>query len=171
MRLTGIWKLVAVVALVAVFGPSILQQLDLGELGDAIRPAPAGSRAPAPAGNAQRIAMPLCTNGRHAPPSGSCVIDGDSGWLEGLQWRLEGVDAPEIGKPECSAERRTGERAKQRLAELLGEGFTAERGRNDHFSRQLLKFRLADGRDAGTVLIREGLAQNWPNSGNRWCRS
>jgi hypothetical protein len=42
MRLTGIWKLVAVVALVAVFGPSILQRLDLGELGDAIRPAPTG---------------------------------------------------------------------------------------------------------------------------------
>lgn len=171
MRLTGFWKLVAVVALVAAFGPSILQQLDLSEPGDTIRQAPTGRLPPASAGNAKRFAMPPCTNGRHAPPTGSCVIDGDSGWLEGLQWRLEGIDAPEIGNPDCPAERRAGERAKQRLAELLGDGFTAARGRNDRFSRQLVKFRLTDGRDAGTVLIGEGLAQKWPNSGNRWCRS
>ena len=34
---------------------------------------------------------------------------------------------------------------------------------------QLAKVRLADGRDAGQVLIHEGMAQAWPNTGNRWC--
>ncbi|BDA86357.1 hypothetical protein Sa4125_38990 [Aureimonas sp. SA4125] len=170
MRLTGIWKWIAVVALVAIFGPSILQQVDLGELGDAIRPAPTDNRAPTPAGSAKRIAMPPCTNGRHAPPSGSCVIDGDSGWLEGRQWRIEGVDAPEIGKPGCANERAVGDRAKQRLASLLAGGFTARHGNSDRYGRQLITFRLADGRDAGAVLIDEDLAQKWPNSGNRWCR-
>jgi endonuclease YncB( thermonuclease family) len=169
MRLSGIWKWIAVVALVAVFGPSILQQLDLGEIGDAISPAPTGSRAPVPAGAAKRIAMPPCTNGRQAPSSGSCVIDGDSGWLEGRQWRMEGVDAPEIGSPECSAERQVGERAKQRLSALLGGGFTADRGGSDRYGRQLVTFRLADGRDVGSVLISERLAQKWPNRGNVWC--
>lgn len=35
--------------------------------------------------------------------------------------------------------------------------------------RALLSIGLADGRDAGRVLMEEGLAQPWPNVGNVWC--
>jgi endonuclease YncB( thermonuclease family) len=80
------------------------------------------------------------------------------------------VRAPEIGKPACPAERTNGERAKQRLASPLTQDFAVDRGSDDRYGRQLATFRLADGCDAGGVLIAEGLAQDWPNSGNRWCR-
>ena len=38
------------------------------------------------------------------------------------------------------------------------------------YGRELAKVILSDGRDAGQVLITEGLSQPWPNEGNRWCR-
>jgi endonuclease YncB( thermonuclease family) len=42
-------------------------------------------------------------------------------------------------------------------------------GRSGHYGRELATIRLADGRDAGEVLIEDGLAQPWPNDGNIWC--
>jgi endonuclease YncB( thermonuclease family) len=85
------------------------------------------------------------------------------------QWRLEGIDAPEIGKPECAVELETGERAKKRMVDLLSDGFSVSRGKDDRYGRQLVAFKLADGRDVGEVLMREQLAQPWPNRGNVWC--
>lgn len=35
--------------------------------------------------------------------------------------------------------------------------------------RDLVRVILNDGRDAGDVLVKEGLAQPWPNKGNKWC--
>ena len=105
------------------------------------------------------VAMPPCNSGLWAPPSGSCVIDGGSGWLNGRQWRLEGVDAPEIGKPECAAERETGEQAKKRMVDLLSDGFAISRGKDDRYGRQLVAFKLVDGRDVGEALTRKRLAR------------
>ena len=163
---------------VVVGGPTILKSVDLNDLfgSEALQQSEPKlpQRLPPPRGRTTgagvvMVAMPLCTKGRQAPPSGSCVIDGDSGWLNGRQWRLQGIDAPEIGKPECAAERATGEHAKSRLVELLSDGFAVSRGKDDRYGRQLVAFKLADGRDAGEVLMRERLAQPWPNRGNLWC--
>jgi len=171
-------KWVLLLAAVMVAGPSVLKNVDLNDLFDietarepASRPpanGPAPGRSPKVPGLVM-VAMPPCTSGRRAPPSGSCVIDGDSGWLNGQQWRLQSIDAPEIGKPECAAERATGERAKNRMVNLLFKGFAVRRSADDRYGRQLVTFNLADGRDAGAVLIADGLAQKWPNKGNRWC--
>ena len=169
---------IVLVVAVALAGPSILKNVDLNDLfgnEPSRRSEPRQpQRSPAPRGTTKgagvvMVAMPPCTNGRHAPSSGSCVIDGDSGWLNGRQWRLEGIDAPEIGKPECAAERATGERAKRRIVDLLSDGFAVSRGKDDRYGRQLVVFKLADGRDIGAVLMREHLAQLWPNRGNVWC--
>jgi endonuclease YncB( thermonuclease family) len=171
-------KWVLLLAAVVVAGPSVLKNVDINDLFDIETAREPASRppanVPAPRGSPKvpglvMVAMSPCTSGRRAPPSGSCVIDGDSGWLKGQQWRLEGVDAPEIGKPECAAERATGERAKRRLIDLLSTGFAAGRGKDDRYGRKLVTFKLADGRDAGEVLIAERLAQPWPNKGNVWC--
>jgi endonuclease YncB( thermonuclease family) len=43
----------------------------------------------------------------------------------------------------------------------------ADSGTKDH--RNLIHVILSDGRNAGQVLIKEGLAQLWPNKGNCWC--
>ncbi len=42
-------------------------------------------------------------------------------------------------------------------------------GTNGSYGRALVRIALADGRDAGKVLLKEGLAQPWANSGNVWC--
>lgn len=51
----------------------------------------------------------------------------------------------------------------------MSGGYTMSGGSTDRYDRMLVTVTLADGRDAGEVLIAEGLAQGWPNSSNPWC--
>jgi len=100
------------------------------------------------------------------------LVDADTGWERGVKWRLLDIDAPEISKPECWQEFTLGNRATKRLQQLMAKGYRlADSGKADRTSdkRALVRVILADGRDAGRVLISEGLAQPWPNRGNRWC--
>ncbi|WP_128292026.1 thermonuclease family protein [Afifella aestuarii] len=114
--------------------------------------------------------LPICTGGNRAARKVTCVVDGDTGWEAGVKWRAIDVDTPEIGHAACIRERQLGERARDRLRELMSDGYTIEwvheRG---NFGRELATVRLSDGRDAGQVLIEEGLSQRWPNEGNVWC--
>ncbi|WP_185982802.1 thermonuclease family protein [Aureimonas mangrovi] len=125
--------------------------------------------------NAPALAVPVCSGGNRAERRLTCVVDGDTGWEDGVKWRLTsrsgGVDAPEISRPECSAERAAGDRATRRLQALMAGGYSMKTTGTDRYDRELVVITLADGRDAGEILIAEGLAQSWPNSGNPWCRS
>lgn len=89
------------------------------------------------------------------------VVDGDTVWLaDGRHVRLLGINAPELaheGRPEEPLARE----AQERLAALIGnQPITLSPGRepHDHYGRLLARVRLADGRDAGTELLRAGLA-------------
>lgn len=118
--------------------------------------------------------LPLCPPKLRRGGGGvTCITDGDSGVADGEPWRLTtrsgGVDAPEVGRPECAAERTAGDRATRRLQALMSSGYTMSGGGTDKYGRRLVTVTLADGRDAGRVLIDEGLAQPWPNSSNPWC--
>lgn len=118
--------------------------------------------------------VPLCPPEYRRGGGGvTCITDGDSGVADGEPWRLTtrsgGVDAPEVGRPECAAERTAGERATRRLQSLMSGGYTMSGWSSDKHGRRLVMVTLADGRDAGQVLIEEGVAQPWPNSGNPWC--
>lgn len=101
----------------------------------------------------------------------TCLVDGDTGWLDGTKWRIEGIDAPEMdGKAECAPEREMARASLERLKELMANGYgLRSRGRNDKYGRALVDVVLTDGRDAGRLLLAEGLAQPWPNEGNVWC--
>ena len=101
----------------------------------------------------------------------TCLVDGDTGWQDGTKWRMQGIDAPEMdNKAECESERVKAQASLQRLAELMAPGYSIKgSGRSDRFGRALVDVALKDGRDAGKLLIAEGLAQPWPNSGNVWC--
>jgi endonuclease YncB( thermonuclease family) len=103
----------------------------------------------------------------------TCITDGDSGVADGEPWRLTtrsgGVDAPEVGRPECPAERTAGNRATRRLQSLMSSGYTMSGRSHDNNGRRLVVVKLADGRDAGLILIEEVLAQPWPNPSNPWC--
>lgn len=87
-----------------------------------------------------------------------------------MKWRALDVDRPEISSPECAEEKRLGFKARDRLRQLMGGGYTIEwTGGKGKYGRELAAIRLADGRDAGQVLINEGLSQPRPNQGNKWC--
>lgn len=86
---------------------------------------------------------------------------------------VSGYDTPETGsRADCEAERRLGEKAKDRLAELLRTpGLRiCDSGEVDRYGRPLVWVRLPDERSAGAILLAEGLARPWPSSGaDDWC--
>ena len=110
-------------------------------------------------------ALPLCGRGKRV----TCLVDGDTGWAGGTKWRLLAIDAPEVSRPECPREKIVGDQATRRLQALLASGYDLDADGQDRYGRALVTITLSDGRDAGTVLIAEGLAQPWPNHGNPWC--
>ena len=88
------------------------------------------------------------------------VIDGDT-----LAWgdervRLQGIDAPEIRSPECPEELRQGQAARAVLERLVRDGrelVIHESGARDKYHRLLGRLSV-DGKDAGEVLMTQGLA-------------
>jgi endonuclease YncB( thermonuclease family) len=61
------------------------------------------------------------------PPRTTCVVDGDTFWLDGEKVRIADINAPETTGAACPTERDLGEAAKRRLLALLNAGpFTLE---------------------------------------------
>ncbi|KNY36120.1 nuclease [Agrobacterium sp. SUL3] len=102
------------------------------------------------------------------------VIDGDTIKCDGQNMRLlgggvpfkSGVDAPETGsRAKCDYERDLATKAKVRLKELLLDGVPRieDSGARDRTQsrRPLVNIYLPDGREAGQVLMGEGLAREW----------
>lgn len=110
------------------------------------------------------------------------AIDGDTAKCDGVNLRMlgngtpyvDGVDTPEAGKKaKCPYERQLAEKATRRFAELLRDpNLTIEdSGERGPFNRPLVRFRLGDGRTAGSVLISENLARVWHRGRHiDWCR-
>ena len=114
--------------------------------------------------------LPVCTGPDRAERKLTCVVDGDSGWEAGARWRLADVNAPEIDRATCRREQQVGFKARDRLRELMASGYTIERVEHqERFDRDLVRIRLANGRDAGQQLLNEGLAKPWPQTGSKWC--
>ncbi|PLW76827.1 thermonuclease family protein [Cohaesibacter celericrescens] len=108
--------------------------------------------------------MPICSFGSRY----SCVVDGDTFWLEGTKYRLKGVDTPEM-KGKCSNERRLAERASEALSAHLGQGeLKLQTFGEDRFGRTLVKI-SSDGQDAGQMLLDKKLARQWPDGQKFWC--
>ncbi len=114
----------------------------------------------------QLSSIQLC----NGPVRYTCIVDGDTGWEQGVKWRLHGVDTPELSSPGCSNEYRKAVAARDRLRKLMSSGYRIVRiGQNDRYGRELVQIVLVDGRNVGRVMLQEGLAQPWPNRGNIWC--
>jgi endonuclease YncB( thermonuclease family) len=120
---------------------------------------------------AQASSLPVCHGGNRAARHVTCIVDGDTGWENGVKWRYLAIDAPEMPKhAECKAEGKRAIQSRDRLRELMAGGYTINwSGDKGRYGRQLVTVTLADGRDAGNVLLSEHLAQPWPNRGNVWC--
>lgn len=101
----------------------------------------------------------------------TCVVDGDTIWLEGENIRLEGFDTPEPQTDICGGEREkaVAAQASARLVELLNTNvWTVQRRGTDRYGRTLATVRI-DGRDIGEWLVTERLARWWPDGEEWWC--
>lgn len=102
----------------------------------------------------------------------TCVVDGDTFWLDRVKIRIAEIDTPEIGEPGCAAEFALGMRATRRLRELLNAGpfeLLALQGRDaDGYGRKL-RIVTRGGRSLGDQLVGEGLARTWSGNREPWC--
>lgn len=102
----------------------------------------------------------------------TCVVDGDTLWLEGEKIRVADIDTPEISQPGCPAEKELGLQATQRLIILLNLGpfELRQNGENneDQYGRKL-RIIVRNGVSLGDQLVSEGLARSWTGQRLPWC--
>ena len=102
----------------------------------------------------------------------TCVVDGDTFWLEGEKIRIADIDTPEISEPKCDSEYQLGMKATYRLRDLLNEGTFEVRPignrDEDRFGRKL-RVVVRGGQSLGDRLVREGLARTWTGRREPWC--
>ena len=114
-------------------------------------------------------AFALCAEG----PRTTCVVDGDTFWIDGEKVRIADINAPETHGARCPSERARGEAATRRLIGLLNAGpfrlAAAERDR-DRYGRALRTV-MRGGRSLGAQLVAEGLAEPWRGRRSDWCAS
>jgi endonuclease YncB( thermonuclease family) len=102
----------------------------------------------------------------------TCVVDGDTFWLNGDKIRIADIDTPEVSQPKCASEKALGERATNRLVQLLNEGpfeLVAIGGSDEDQYGRKLRVVTRDGRSLGDQLVAEGLARVWTGSREPWC--
>lgn len=110
-------------------------------------------------------AMPVCGMGRRV----TCIVDGDTFWLEGVKYRIANIDTPEL-KGRCKAEKAIAIRARNRLEQLMsGEPVTLSSTGTDPHGRTLVLV-SGSGGDLGETLVSEGLAEVWGGAFIDWCR-
>lgn len=113
-----------------------------------------------------RVNFSMCGRDRQ-----TCVVDGDTIWLQGVNLRLESYDTPEPYNDICGGQAEVGlaKRASARLLQLLnGNAFHVETRGEDRYGRMLATIRIG-GTDVGDILISEGLARRWPDGDEFWC--
>jgi micrococcal nuclease len=129
---------------------------------------PLGGRGGSSASAARQAKFSTC----HSGGGTNCVVDGDTFWLAGEKIRIADIDTPETHPSGCAAEADLGNRATERLRELLNAGsFTLaliDRDR-DKYGRKL---RIVErgGASLGSVLVSEGLARPYAGGYREsWC--
>ncbi|MCL6252298.1 thermonuclease family protein [Altererythrobacter sp. KTW20L] len=102
----------------------------------------------------------------------TCVVDGDTIWLDGVKIRIADIDTPEISSPRCDSEYALGIRARDRMQQLLNEGpFAVEAigSRDEDQYGRKLRVVTRNGRSLGDMLVAEGLARTWSGRREPWC--
>lgn len=102
----------------------------------------------------------------------NCVIDGDTIRYGGVTIRLADIDAPETRDPKCASEAALGNKATQRLLQLMNAGpFNVVRagGRDEDVYGRKLRIIERGGRSLAFVLVAEGLVRPWDGARRSWC--
>lgn len=118
--------------------------------------------------NIASVRFEKCTGGHRI----ACVIDGDTLWINGTKVRVADIDAPEISEPKCASELALGNRATERLIELVNQGpfeLKAWPGRDTDRYGRALRVLVRNGHSLGDILVSEGLARTWTGRREPWC--
>ena len=118
------------------------------------------------------------------PVSSIYWSDGDSGRIDGMEFRLADVDAPEtggvgaaIGGAECELERERGFEAKEFMVDLTRNADLSitHSEAPDRYGRTVIRL-SANGKDVADAAVEFGLLRPWPHRGSRaltekpdWC--
>jgi len=115
----------------------------------------------------ERIDFSFC----HAGGGENCIVDGDTIWLHGTKIRLADIDTPETHNSGCSAEKELGDRATERLHQLLESGPIELRPIDRDEDRYGRKLRIinVNGQSVGDRLVEEGLARRYDGGRRPWC--
>lgn len=115
--------------------------------------------------------MEMCRPGQPDTPDKTCIVDGDTLWLNGENIQLEGIDTPESDANICGGdnEKALAAEAAVRLRELLNtDTWIVERRGTDGHGRTLANIKVG-GYDVGEYLVEERLARWWPGGRVWWC--
>lgn len=119
----------------------------------------------------QSVQLEMCRPGQPNTKDKTCIVDGDTLWLNGANLRLRDFDTPEPSTAICggAAEVALAHQASARLRELLNsKSWALETFGVDRHGRTLATIRI-DGVDVGDILISERLARRWPDGREWWC--
>lgn len=102
----------------------------------------------------------------------TCLIDGDTIIYRGERIRVSDINTPETYRASCAYEQSLGDRAKQRMLQLINAGpfeivRTGLRDR-DVYDRKLRELHR-NGQSLGMILVSEGLAEPWTGRRRDWC--
>ncbi|CAH0343609.1 hypothetical protein RHI9324_05346 [Rhizobium sp. CECT 9324] len=99
---------------------------------------------------------PVCTSGKR----NTCIVDGDTFWLQGIKHRIVGYDAPEAGDgARCGQERALADRATQQLQHLMSApGIQYQVQGEDRYGRTLTRVMTPQG-DIADQMIGLGLGR------------
>lgn len=112
-------------------------------------------------------AFTRCGSGRRV----TCIVDGDTFWLDGEKVRVADINTPETSRPGCAFEKTLGDKATDRMMQLLNQGpfELAHIGRDEDRYGRKLRIVMRGGQSLGDTLIREGLAEPWTGRRKNWC--
>ncbi len=118
---------------------------------------------------AQALEISMCKQGKKRI---TCIVDGDTLWLNGQKLRMRGYDTPEPYTNICGGdfERRLAAKASARFMELLnGNELQIVIGEHERkgSNRRLVDIYVG-GRNVGEILVEERLARRWPD-GKEFC--
>lgn len=102
----------------------------------------------------------------------TCVVDGDTLWLDGTKIRIADIDTPEVSNFKCRSEKALGDRATRRLLQLVNAGPFEVRAwpdRDEDKHGRKLRVLVRGGRSLGDILVAEGLARTWTGRRQPWC--
>jgi hypothetical protein len=157
MRYSGLWLGAIFIGLVVGIGPSWLERNGVS-----------GSEPQALLGkDGVRANFGFC----HSGGGYNCVVDGDTIWFQGQNIRIADIDTPETHEPRCADEKSLGDRATQRLLDLVnsGEVTLSPIDRDEDSYGRKLRIVKVDGVSVGDTLVNDGLAR-WYRGGKRpWC--